>query len=151
MTQIDPAMEQRVWQRVRGEAPHSDQGTSLQIIMEDMWEDAQIYRMLSRRYRGKRAALFGQLHRQTMEHLRLLKGICTLTRDCQPVFPPAKPRTESEDILLRRAYGRAQQRLHWYTAHENHPQYGHILPPIIRQTQDHSRLLLRLMTRPKNK
>ena len=146
MTHIDPAMAQRVWQRVRGEAPHSDPGTSLQILMEDMWEDAQTYRMLSRRYRGRRSMLFAQLHRQTMEHLRLLKGICALTRDCQPVFSPAKPRPESEDILLRRAYGRTQQRLHWYTAHESDPRYGHILPPLIRQTQDHSRLLLQLMT-----
>ena len=145
MTQIDPAMAQRVWQRVRGEAAQFPQSTSLQILMEEAWEDAQIYRMLSRRYRGKRAEMFARLYSQIVEQLGLLKGICALTRDCQPVFSPIKRPLEAEEILLRRGYGRAQQRLYWYTAHESDPQYGHLLPPLMRRTQEHSRLLLQLL------
>lgn len=151
MAQIDPEMAQRVWQRVRGEPPLPSSGPSLQLLMEDAWEDAGMYRQLSRRHRGRRAALFGQLYRQTMEHLRILKGICALTDRCDPVLSPVQPRREPEGIFLRRSYSRAQQRLSWYSAHENNPDYGHILAPLIRQTQDHSRLLLQMMTRTQNK
>ena len=119
---------------------------SLQNLMEDAWEDGMVYRQLSRRHRGKRAALYAQLHRQTMEHLRILKGVCALTEQCDPVFSPAPPRREPEGVLLRRSYGRALQRLCWYSANENDPRYGHVLAPLIRQTQNHTRLLLQLMT-----
>ena len=148
MENYDPAMARRVWQRVRGEEPPSTAGPSLQTLMEDAWEDAHRYRNLSRRHRGKIAALYAQLYRQTMEHLRLLKGICALSDQCNPVLSPIQPRQEPEGIVLRRCYGRALQRLSWYTANENDPRYGHILLPLIRQTQQHTRLLLQLMTRP---
>ena len=148
MENYDPAMARRVWQRVRGEEPPSAGGPSLQTLMEEAWEDAQRYRQFSRRHRGKVAALYAQLHRQTMEHLRLLKGVCALSDQCNPVLTSIPPRQEPENIVLRRCYGRALQRLHWYTAKENDPRYGHILLPLIRQTQQHTRLLLQLMTRP---
>lgn len=148
MENFDPAMARRVWQRVRGEASPPCNGPSLQVLMEEAWEDAHCYRHFSRRHRGKTSALYTQLHRQTMEHLRTLKGICALCDQCNPVFPPIQPRQEPEGILLRRCYGRAMQRLSWYAANENDPRYGQILPPLIRQTQHHTQLLLQLMTRP---
>jgi len=148
MENFDPAMARRVWQRVRGEAPQSCTGPSLQSLMEELWEDAHCYHHLSRRHRGKISALYAQLHRQTTEHLRMLKGICALSDQCNPVLPPVQPRKEPESIFLRRCHGRALQRLNWYAANENDPQYGHILPPLIRQTRHHTQLLLQLMTRP---
>lgn len=151
MAQIDPEMARRVWQRVQGEAPGQSNTPSLQTLMEDAWEDAKVFRQLSRRHRGKRAALFLQLHRQILEHLRILKGICALTQRCDPVFPPAPPRQEQEGILLRRSYGRALQRLSWYSANEGDPRYGHLLAPLIHQTRNHTRLLLQMMTRPTEK
>ena len=148
MENIDPAMARRVWQRVRGETAQPRSGPSLQILMEEVWEDAHSYRYLSRRHRGKTSALYAQLHRQTMEHLRILKGICALCDQCNPVLTPTQPRREPESIFLRRCHGRALQRLNWYAANENDPQYGHLLPPLIRQTNHHTQLLLQLMTRP---
>lgn len=146
MEQIDPAMARRVWQRVRGDSPPAAAGASLQTLMEEAWEDAQLYRQLSRRHRGKRSALFLQLYRQTAEQLRLLKGICALTEQCDPVLKPVPGRREPEEIILRRSYGRALQRLRWYADHESDPRYGHVLTQLIRQTQNHTRLLLGLMT-----
>ena len=148
MENYDPAMAKRVWQRVQGKTPQPCDGPSLQALMEDAWEDANVYRQLSRRHRGRIAALFGQLHRQTMEHLRLLKGICSLSDQCAPVFSPTPRRQETEAVLLRRCYGRALQRLNWYGANDADPRYGHILASLIRQTQQHTRLLLQLMSRP---
>lgn len=148
MENFDPAMAQRVWQRVRGEAPQPCNGPALQILMEEAWEDAHRYRYLSRRHRGKVSALYAQLHRQTMEHLRILKGICALSDQCNPVLTPIQPRQEPESIFLRRCHGRALQRLNWYAANENDPRYGHLLPPLIQQTRHHTQLLLRLLTRP---
>ena len=148
MENIDPAMAQRVWQRVRGEAPPPCSGTALQTLMEEAWEDAHQYRYLSRRHRGKRSALYAQMYRQTMEHIRLLKGICALCDQCKPVLTPVQPRKEPESILLRRSYGRALQRLNWYTSNESDPRYGHLLPPIIRQTRQHTQQLLQLLSHP---
>ncbi len=151
MEHYDPEMARRVWQRVQGNTPPVCDGPSLQSLMEDAWEDAKVYRLLSRRHRGRRAALFTQLHKQTVEQLRLLKGICALSNQCSPVLNNALVRQEPENILLRRCYGRALQRLSWYSAKEGDPQFGHTLPPLIRQTQQHTRWLLQLMTRPTGK
>ena len=144
----DPAMAKRVWQRVHGDTQTSGDGTVLQTLIEEAWEDAHRYRDLSRRHRGRTAAVYVHLHRQTMEHLRLLKGICAVTDHCAAALSPVRPRTEPESIILRRCYGRALQRLNWYATKENDPQFGHILPPMIRQTRQHTQQLLQLMTRP---
>lgn len=148
MENYDPALARRVWQRVQGEAPQPSGSPALQTLMENAWEDANVYRQLSRRHRGRNAALLGQLHRQTMEQLRLLKGICDLSEQCAPSYSTAPRRPEPEGVLLRRCYGRALQRLNWYSAHDSDPRFGHILASLIRQTQQHTRWLLQLMSRP---
>lgn len=148
METIDPAMAARVWQRVRGQDTAPSPGLQLQSLMEDAWEDAAVYRHLSRRHRGKNALLFSQLHRQTLEQLRLLRGICALMKQCNPVLKSVPPRREPEGITLRRCYGHTLQRLNWYAQQESTPEYGRALAQLIRQTQNHSQLLLQLMSRP---
>lgn len=148
METIDPAMAARVWQRVRGESSQPAVGPQLQSLMEDAWADAAAYRQLSHRHRGRRGALFLQLHRQTLQQLRLLKGICAVTDQCRPVLKPVSPPREQEGITLRRCYGHTLQRLNWYGTQESVPEYGQALAPLIRQTQQHTRLLLQLMSRP---
>lgn len=143
MTQIDPAMARRVWQRVKGEVECQSE---LQKLMEDLWEDGNIYRQLARKRKGKRGSQYGLLYRQSMEQLRLLKGICALIQKCDSVFSPVPQKKEPEGILLRRCYGRALQRLSWYAANEADPQFGRMLPTLIRQTQSNSRLLLEMMS-----
>lgn len=145
MKQIDPAMARRVWQRVKGEAPAQ---MMLQELMEGLWEDGNIYRQLARRHRGRRAARFALLHRQSMEQLRLLKGLCALKQQCDPVFSQISPRREPEQVLLQRCYGRTLQRLSWYAANDADPHSAQLLPALIRQTQQHSKWLLELMARP---
>ena len=151
METIDPAMAARVWQRVRGQDAAPSPGLQLQSLMEDAWADAAAYRQLSRRSRGKNAFLFSQLHRQTLEQLRLLKGICALTKQCHPVLKPVSVPREPEGITLRRCYGHTLQRLNWYTQQESTPEYGRALAQSLRQTQHHSQLLLQLMSRPSAK
>lgn len=148
METIDPAMAARVWQRVRGEGSKPSAGAQLQSLMEDAWSDAAAYRQLSRRHRGRRSALFLQLHRQTLQQLQLLKGICALTEQCRPVLKPVAIPREQEEITLRRCYGHTLQRLNWYGTQEGAPEYGPALAQLIRQTQHHTRLLLQLMSRP---
>ena len=148
MDQYDAAKARRVWQRVQGQHTTTPGGPALQALMEEAWEDAKLFRELARRHKGQTAAQFQFLYRQTMEHLRILKGVCALTEQCAPVFSQKPVPRETMSLALRRSYNRALQRLSWYTAMEGDRNYGHILPPLIHQTRQHSRLLLQLMSRP---
>jgi len=135
----------RVWQRVQGGSGDGESGLELQYLMEALWEDARLYRQISRRRKGRKAAIAMQLHRQAAAHLKILKGVCALQDRCHPVFSTAAPGKEPEIVSLRRCYGHAAQRLGWYTTREQDPQCGHIFAQLAREEQASSRLLLQLM------
>ena len=151
MEQYDAAKARRVWQRVQTQEPPPPGSPALQTLMEEAWEDAKLFRDMARRHKGQTATQFQFLYRQTMAHLRILKGVCALTEQCDPVFSQKPVPRETMSLALRRSYNRALQRLSWYAAKENDPQFGHILPLLIRQTRQHTQMLLQLMAPPGRK
>lgn len=148
METIDQALQQRVWERVRGTAqPRQLEPENLLELIAGEWADSAAYLRLSGYYRGAEAVLLRQMHRRERAHLNSLKGIYrVLTGRSAIVKTPPLP-TQSKETALRRCYYREQQCLENYRQWMAHPVFGTVFENMYAQELAHSGALLELIGR----
>lgn len=148
METIDQALQQRVWERVRGTAqPREPEPESLRELIAGEWADSAAYLRLAEHYRGGEAALLRQMHRREQAHLASLKGIYrVLTGRPATVKSPPLPR-EGKETALRRCYYREQRCMESYRQWMAHPVFGPVFENMYAQELAHSGVLLELIGR----
>ena len=141
MEKIDAQLEQRVWQRVRGE----ERPVALQPLAAAEMNLAAVYRMLMGMYQGPEKAVLRRLFEEERRHSRMLAGI-HLLREGKPMtargVPPEGDRPET---ALRKCYAQTLRAMRSYSEQANDAEYGHVFREMARQEEEHARLLLELL------
>ena len=146
METIDPAMAQRVWQRVKGEAvPPPAASPDLQQLLEEELTDAATYLHLSRFFDNRHSRILQQMHRQEQSHAACLKGIYRMLTGNRPTPYVPKPVREKPALTLRRCYDRELRCIAQYEARSADPQYGQTFARLASQEKEHCRILLELL------
>lgn len=143
MEKIDKAMQERVWERVKGSQNSED--TELLDLIAQEWTDAATYLTLSRRVSGKASLILRRLYEEEQTHTACLKGIYTLITGQKPSLPPLPQTREPISATLRRCYGREMQCLARYESRRGHPEYGSVFARLAQQEQEHCRAVLELI------
>ena len=147
MENIDPAMAQRVWQRVTSAAPSEVAPASpdLQALIEAELEDAAAYLHLSRFFSDPYSRILRQMHQQEQSHAACLKGIYRMStgRRCNPRLP--RPLREKPSVTLRRCCQRELDCATQYEARSKDPVSGETFSRLAQQEREHSRFLLELL------
>lgn len=146
LEEVDHDQAQRVWQRVLGNSPGSDEQMLQQLIALE-WEDASIYLHLSRRFGGPVGAALYRLFQQEHAHCACLRGIYTMMTGQMPRLPAVTMSREPLDDALRACYGREMHRLKTYEERSEDPSYGHVFVRLRDQEREHCRVLLELLGR----
>ena len=141
MENIDEGLQQRVWQRVRGEG----EPKGLQQLAATEQNLAAVYLMLSRSAQGPEKAMLRQLFERERSHGRCLNGMSVL-RDDRPLsirtVPPANDRME---IALRKCYAQTLKTLRSYSEREEDPEYGAVFRHLAQQEREHCRIILEIL------
>lgn len=146
METIDPALAQRVWQRVTGEtAPPPAASPDLQTLIEEELADAATYLHLSRYFSSHHSRILRQMHQQEQSHAACLKGIYRMMTGNRPMLHIPKPAPEKPILTLRRCYDRELRCIAQYEARSSDPQYGQAFARLARQEKEHCRILLELL------
>ena len=147
MESIDTALQQRVWERVRGTQHRDHEPEDLLALIAGEWADSAAYLRPAAQFRGAEAALLRQMHSREQAHLACLKGIYrVLTGRPALVKSPPLPR-ESKETALRRCYYREQRCMESYRQWMAHPVFGPIFENMYAQELTHSGTLLELIGR----
>ena len=143
MKNYDPKTAARVWERVQTTAiPAADGQVILQLITDELLE-ASTFLRLSKRLPAYSA--LRQISQQDQAHAACLKGVYTMITGEKPKYIPAVATDDPPDIVLRRCYGRKMRALAQYESRLTDPQYGHIFRSLVRQEQEHCRMILEVM------
>ena len=150
MDTIDMQKVSAVWHRVQGGSmssppPAVPDTHVLSALLTEEWQDAAIYRALSRYFRGKDSALLRRMAEQERAHAACLAGIYKRITGTRPRFRiPPVPR-ESAELLLRGCYDRELRCLAQYRQRSTDPEYGHVFLRLTQQEQEHCRQILELL------
>ena len=144
MEQFDTEMEDRIWQRLRGEVPPRLE-QSLQALAAAELSEAAAHLMLSRQLQGKEKAILRRIYEEDQSHATCLKGIHFFTFDTPLAVRHTPPVPESPVIALRKAYARKLRALHQYESRFDDPEYGAVYKVLAQQEREHCRLILELV------
>lgn len=146
MEKIDPALAQRVWQRVQRTEPAftGPDAAALTMMTAEALTDADACQKLARTMGGKGGALL-RLARQDRAQAECLKGICRLLTGKTPQIhlPPQKPAPAA--ATLQRCYTNHLRRLREFERCCADPELGPAFEKLAAEEQDHCRLLLELI------
>ncbi len=131
MNQYDPALAQRVWQRVQGDA--SGSCAELLPLITGELTNAELYR------KGNYPALYRQARRTAA----CLQGVYRLMAGA-PAHVTALPEKPSAAALFR-CYSRCLSGLAFYRRHTDDPEYGAAFSQLAQQTQTQCGLLLEVI------
>ncbi len=131
MNQYDPALAQRVWQRVQGDAAGSS-ADLLPLITGEL-TNAEVYR------KGNYPALY----RQARQTAACLQGVYRLMTGA-PAHVTNLPEKPSPPALLR-CYSRCLSGLAFYRRHTDDPEYGAAFSQLFQQAQTQCGLLLEVI------
>ena len=145
MDTIDTAKAERVWQRVRADAPQPPREEGLRELIAREWESATTYLQLSRRFQGRQNVLLRKLFEQEQAHMTCLKGLYTLITGSRPKVAGVPPVNDEPQKVLRRCYGRQMQCLAQYEQRATDPECGHIFARLAEQEREHCHMLLELI------
>lgn len=141
MNHWDIQLEQRVWQRVRGDTERP----GLQALLTAEQSAAAAYRQLLRSARENEKALLRRLYAREQAHARCLLGMHRLQTG-QPLSvrtPP--PESDHPEATLRKCYQLSLKAIQAYSAWENDRDHGHVFSQLRVQEQEHCRMLLELL------
>lgn len=141
MDPVDPKLQARVWQRVKGEQPSAGAGLS-ELYMEQS-AIAAVYRQLARQ-NGAREAMLA-LHRRAQEHCACLRGICAMSGGHAPAARTATPVREPLSRALRSCYAREIRCLRLYEGRAADPEYGPVFAALAAGKREDCRTLLTLL------
>ena len=142
MDQFDTELENRVWQRVRGE---NQPLQSLQALAAAELSEAAAALMLSRQLQDKEKAMLRKMYEEDRAHAFCLKGMHYFTFDQPMSIRHIPPAPESPVIALRKAYARKLRALREYESRTGDPEYGAVFRSLALQERQHCRLILELV------
>lgn len=145
MEHFDEALEQRVWQRIRGGADPVSGQAGLQALALAEHSAAAVYLMLARMAQGPEKALLRQLFERERQHGRILNGINILQEGTALAIRPVPPDNDRAETALRKCYSRTLQAMTHYAARENDPHYGVIFRQLLHQEQEHCRMIAEVL------
>lgn len=160
MYDYDPQKAARVWQRVQGNAIHTEPGgipeagpapRSLPALILDVQQDAGLYFQLSRRFQGRDNALLRHLAEETQSQVACLQGIHALQAGTRPAGHAQPPFREPTEALLRRCFGQAVRRIAEYESRTTEPAYGSVFARLAAQTGVHCQTILEILGRWREK
>ena len=136
MADINREMQERVWQRVRGQAqepsPNGGEPGPQALLLGEMTDVGLL------RKAGNADAL-NQLARQASERAEILRGICLLMQNEVPgKLPPAR---EPGPAVLRLLMGSLLRRHREYCRLSDHGEYGPVYSQLAQSTQASCALL----------
>lgn len=145
MDHIDSALEKRVWDRVRTEAPQQEEFYPGVWTVREL-ETAKTCEELSRRMTGGPRVTLQSIAREDRRHLDCMKGMCILTRGTCP-SPAASTRQYPTPVeaALRKLYAMKLRAAREYRAHTANPEYGIVFAQLAQQEEHHCRQLLELL------
>ncbi len=141
MGELENGMEQRVWERVRGQ----HQAPSLQVLAAAEKDNAAVYLRLARMAQGPEKALLRQLFERERRHGQTLGGIHLLTEDRPLSVRTAAPAADSMQVALHKCYAATLKAAAEYTRRCQDPEYGPAFAHLARQEQEHCAMLLELL------
>lgn len=141
MEKIDAGMEQRVWQRVRGE----EQPAPLQQLAAAEKNAAAVYLMLSRSAQGPEKAMLRQMFERERSHSRCLNGMSILSDDRVLSVRTVPPANDRPEVALRKCYAHTLRAIREYESRENDPEYGPVFRHILHQEREHCRMILEIL------
>lgn len=141
MENFDAALEQRVWQRVRGEG----QAATLQAMAAAEQSAAATYLMLSRVAQGPEKAQLRQLFERERNHGRCLNGISILSEDKPLSVRTLPPQNDRPEIALRKCYAQTLRAIREYSGRTEDPEYGHVFRHMLHQEKEHCRMILEIL------
>ena len=141
MAQFDEELEQRVWQRVRGQSPQQ----SLQTLAAAERSSAAVYLMLSRMMQGRQKELLRQLYHREQNHSRYLNGISILRDGGALSARPSPPEGQKPENILRRCYAGSLKAAREYETLAQDPQYGGIFARMAREEQENCAMILEIL------
>lgn len=141
MENLDSGLEQRVWQRVRGEA----QSAPLQALAAAEQNLAAVYLMLSRSVQGPEKAMLRQMFERERSHGRCLNGMSMLSDDRALSVRTVPPANDRPDIALRKCYAQTLKSIREYENRVEDPEYGHVFRHLARQEREHCRMILEIL------
>ena len=151
MEKYDPEAAARVWQRVQGKTPHSEDLNSLPAMIAGEWWDATTYLRLSRQFSGKEAGILRKMFEEEQSHAACLKGIYTLLTGERLVTHTPPGGQEPLSATLRRCYGREMQSLAQYEKWSEHREYGPVFSRLAQQERAHCAAILEILGNLKEK
>ena len=143
MEKIDPAMEQRVWKRVRADEPAAP--TGLQELAAAEQSEAAVFLMLSRQLQGREKALLRKLFEQEQAHGAVLRGMHSTMTGNRLAVRTSPPQPETPETALRKCYGRKLRALAEYESRRSDREYGMVFCHLARQEQEHCAMILEIL------
>ncbi len=147
MEQFDAEKARRVWSRVQGRQQPNQEWSEILAIKS---QTADIYRRISRYFRGKTGAMLESFFRQEQAHSLILSDFCRLNTGAVPrIYAPQSPR-EPVKKLLAQCYRHKLRLLSLYEGFAN-TQYWGSLQGIVFDDRAQCRYLLQLLERPNSR
>ena len=143
MEKIDPAMEQRVWGRVRGDGVPAQPG--LQALAAAELAEAAVFLMLSRQLQGREKEQLRRLFAEEQRHADRLRGMHTMITG-QPLplrMPPAQ--TQLPETALRKSYAHKLRAIGEYQRRSEDREYGAVFAELARQEMEQCAVILEIM------
>lgn len=145
MENLDPQLQSRVWQRVRGEESEPELAETVKSLAAATWQQAAAYLMLSRQLPGREKAQIRRLFEEEQAGCACLKGAYTMLTGEPLNTRAAPPPAETPKIALRKCYGREMRSLARYEGISRHPEYGPVFARLAEQEREHCRTLLEIL------
>ena len=140
---IDSDLEQRVWQRVRGD----ERPMSLTALAGEELGGAAAFGRMLRWAHGRDQELLQQMIREDRAHAAGLKGIHkTVTGDGMNLWtlPPA---VDPPQIALRKLYGIKRKLWAEYEGRSEDPEFGRVYARLARQEAEHLGMIMEILGR----
>lgn len=144
MANIDKGMEQRVWQRVRGEEKQPA-GLDLPGSIQAELMAAAAYRSLARQMGVKDAPLLQKAAQEEMAHANCLRGMYIQLTGQRPEVQAPQLEPLPTEAALRKAYAGELRSIAAYRERRNDSEFGHIFAAMLKEEEAHSRMVLELL------
>lgn len=140
MAEYDQQMEQRVWNRIRGEEPKS-----LQALAAAERACAAVYLRLARMSQGNQKAVLRQLFERERQHSRYLNGISLLMADQSLSVRTVPPAADSLAIALRKCYAASLKAAGEYEKRKDDREYGGVFARMAEEEREHCAMILDIL------
>ncbi len=134
------AVEQRVWQRIRGQADTAP----LQALATAERSAATTYLMLSQMVNGHARAMLRQMYQQERRHERCLCGMRMLHDGHALMIRTVPPQIGNVTAALRKCYADSLRRAEQYEQHSHDDPYGAAFSLLGHQEREHCVMLLEI-------